>query len=168
MVLFFKIFLPEDQYTFACIWTNFRSTLSVLSELPPKHGFWRHQRLFQTPKNVDHAIYFRSTGIKNLWVSNQACPADDSIRCFDVTKIPLVGICKSSHCHDEEWSASSSASFEFLRGFMANKFMPFRIDQLAMLHRYCGHVTGNAEKIGNHLLRYASSKNNFCWICLIL
>lgn len=44
----FQNILHEDQYTFACIWANFLNTFSIPNEIPPKHGFWMHQKLLQS------------------------------------------------------------------------------------------------------------------------
>ena len=49
-----------------------------------------------------------------------------------------------------------------------NGRVPLRIDRPTLLKRNSGHMTHSAEETGDHLLRCASSTNNFCWIQLVL
>ena len=49
-----------------------------------------------------------------------------------------------------------------------NGGVPLRIDRPMLLKRNSRHMTSFAEETGDHLLRSASSKNNFRWIWLVL
>ena len=124
--MFFKIFPLQDLYTFACVWTKFRSTFATLIKVTPKHAFWRHQPLLQVSKNVALSFYFLRTGIKrNHSVPSQDYKADDSsFRCFECSKMQLFEpMFESSHCRGEEWSAFDGWFSWFLRRQLANKWL---------------------------------------------
>ena len=96
-----------DLYTFACVWTNCRSTFATLIEVSPKHGFWKHPPLLPVSKNVDLSFYFLRTGIKRSYsVPSQDYAADDlSNQCFERSKMRLFDpMCEGSHFRGEEWS----------------------------------------------------------------
>lgn len=76
--------------------------------------------------------------------------------------------CESSYCHDEEYSPVLLLFSNFPDPNFPNDRVTFRIDCHALLECHRWHLIGNGQETGNHLLRFASSLNNFSWIWLTL
>lgn len=114
-LLFLNIFFTEIN-TRACSWTNFRSTFSILIEVP--------QPLPRALKIVEHATFFQGCGTNPHQL-------DIFMRLFEL-------MCESSHC-DGGWSVFvawfSLFSWRLLVNIIQN--WPFYVSIMVHLMRLC-------------------------------